>query len=158
MGIFIILEENGVFVWWDYRGCAWEWGKVFGCCKLKINVIYLREAGGDKVCTWMGEILLALSHRASGRCCTAHCIFQLQFHPSDHCKPLCDLMFASLRQILAVGTSSFAPKLSEKMERTWLCKRVRQSLVSKHTRRHTTRHIKKVLKPVLFTHWGRWSL
>jgi len=104
--------------------------------KLKIKVICLREACGDEVWTWMGEILMAVSHRASGQCCTAHCIFQLQFQPSDHCKPLCDLMFASLWQILAVGTSSFAPKLSEKMERPWLCKRARQSLVSTHTETH----------------------
>lgn len=99
---------------------------------MKIKAICLREACGDEVWTWMGEIFMVLSHRASGQCCTAHCIFQLQFQPSDYCKPLCDLMFASLWQILAVGTSSFAPELSEKMERPWLCKRVRQSLVSTH--------------------------
>lgn len=32
--------------------------RFLGLCKLKINVICLREAGGDEVWTWMGEILL----------------------------------------------------------------------------------------------------
>lgn len=116
--------------------------RVLGLGKLQINAICWREAGGHKVRTWTGEILLALSYRASGRCCTAHCIFQLQFQPSDHCKPLCDLMFASLWQFLPVGASSFAPKLSGMMERAWLCKRERKSLDPKHV--HI---ILKVLEP-----------
>ncbi len=93
-------------------------GKSFGIC----CVICWREAGGDEVWTWKGVILLALSHWASGRCCTAHCIFQLQFQPSDHCKPLCDLI--SLEDPCS-WASSFAPKISGKMERTWLWRRVR---------------------------------
>ncbi len=118
---FRLQTLSGYYFWRrtrDYRGCAWEWRKEFWdlLCDL------LEGSRWDEVWTWKGVILLALSHWASGRCCTAHCIFQLQFQPSDHCKPLCDLI--SLEDPCS-WASSFAPKISGKMERTWLWRRVR---------------------------------
>lgn len=86
-----------VYYFWrgtrDYRGCAWEWRKGFwGSVNWRSVWFFWREACTEEVWTWKGVILLALSHCASGRCCTAHCIFQLQFQPSNHCKPLWDLI------------------------------------------------------------------